>query len=87
MAGSLSQYRDWAVGWTTGARFLVGEIIFRHRVQTGFGAHFASYSMGTGNFTPGIKRPEREAHHSPHLIPRERMRGVIPPLHWDVFME
>jgi len=37
-------------------------------VQTGPGAHPASYTMGTGSF-PGIKRPGRGVDH-PHLTPR-----------------
>jgi hypothetical protein len=35
-------------------------------VQTGSGAHPASYTMATGGSFPGGKaRPDREAHHSP----------------------
>jgi hypothetical protein len=34
----------------------------------------------------GVKRPGREANHSPHLVPRSRMRGAIPPLPQFVFM-
>jgi hypothetical protein len=35
-------------------------------VQTGSGAHPASYTMGTGVLSPGVKaRPGREADHSP----------------------
>jgi hypothetical protein len=37
---------------------------FRHRVQTGCGAHPASYPMGTGGSFLGSKAAEREAHHS-----------------------
>jgi hypothetical protein len=33
--------------------------------QTGSGAHPASYPMGTGALSPGVKRPGREADHSP----------------------
>jgi hypothetical protein len=36
-----------------------------HVVQTGSGAHPTSYTMGTGGFSPGLKRPGREANHSP----------------------
>jgi hypothetical protein len=45
-----------------GARF------FAH-VQTGPGAHPASYTMVTASF-PGVKRPRRGAGHPPHLAPR-----------------
>jgi hypothetical protein len=36
-----------------------------HRVQNGSGAHPSSYPMGTGGSFPGVKRPGREADHSP----------------------
>jgi hypothetical protein len=36
-----------------------------HRVQTCFGAHQASYPMGTGCSSLEVKRPAREADHSP----------------------
>jgi len=36
-----------------------------HRVQTGSGAHSASYPMGTGDSYSGAKRPGCEADHSP----------------------
>jgi hypothetical protein len=43
-------------------------------VQTGSGAHPASCTMGTGDPFPGAKaRPERDADHSPHLVPRSIM--------------
>jgi hypothetical protein len=46
-------------------------------IQTGSGAHPASYPMGTGGSFPGGKaRPRRDADHSPthpHLVPRLRM--------------
>jgi hypothetical protein len=38
---------------------------FRHRVQTGSGPHPASYPTSTGDYFPGVKRPGREAEHSP----------------------
>jgi hypothetical protein len=34
-------------------------------VQTGCGAHPASYLMGAGALSTGIKRPGREVDHSP----------------------
>jgi hypothetical protein len=36
-----------------------------HVVQTGSETHLESYSMGTGGFFAGGKRPGREADHSP----------------------
>jgi hypothetical protein len=43
-----------------------GNFSLRHSVQTGSGAHPASYPMGgtRGSF-PGVKRPGCEADHSP----------------------
>jgi hypothetical protein len=43
-------------------------------VQTGSGAHPASYPVGTGGPFPGGKaRPGRDADHSPHVVPRLRI--------------
>jgi hypothetical protein len=42
-----------------------GNFSLHHRVQNGSGAHPASYAMGTGGSFPGVKRPGREANHSP----------------------
>ena len=42
---------------------------FSTPVQTGPGAHPASYTMGTGSF-PGVKRSGRGVDHPPHLAPR-----------------
>jgi hypothetical protein len=36
-----------------------------HIVQTGSGVHPTSYKMGTGGFSPEVKRQGREADHSP----------------------
>jgi hypothetical protein len=36
-----------------------------HVVQIGSGAQSASYPMGTGSSSPGIKQSGREADHSP----------------------
>jgi hypothetical protein len=48
-------------------------------VQTGSEAHPASCTMGTGGPFPGDKaRPGRDADHSPHLVPRSRMRSYNP---------
>ena len=44
-------------------------IKFSAPVQTGPGAHPASYTVGTGYF-PGEKRPGRGAGHPSHLAPR-----------------
>jgi hypothetical protein len=56
-------------------------------VQTGSGAYPASCTMGTGGPFPGGKaRPERDADHSPHVVPRSRMCMSYTPLHLDACM-
>lgn len=47
-------------------------------VQTGSGAHPASYSVGSLGSFLGVKRLGREANHS-HLIPGLRMNGAVRP--------
>jgi hypothetical protein len=42
-----------------------GNFSLHHRVQIGSRAHPASYPVGTRGFFPGVKRPGREADHSP----------------------
>jgi hypothetical protein len=42
---------------------------FSAPVQTGYGAHPASYTMGTGSFTV-VKRPGRGVDQPPFLAPR-----------------
>ena len=42
---------------------------FSEFVQTGRGAHPASYTVSTGCF-PAVKRPGRGVDHPPHLAPR-----------------
>jgi hypothetical protein len=54
------------------------EFSLLHIVQTGCGAHPASYQMGSGAFSPGVKRPEHEVDHSPPTIAEVRKRGSIP---------
>jgi hypothetical protein len=68
-------FRDSAVGIATGYgledrgvgfRVPVGSrISLLQDVQTGSGVHTTSYPMGTGGFSPRVKRPGREADHSP----------------------
>jgi len=50
-------------------------------VQSGPGAHPASYTMGTGSF-PGIKRPWRGVNHPPPSSAevKERVELYLPPL-------
>jgi len=42
-----------------------GNFSLHRRVQTGSGAHPASYLVGTRGSFPGVKRSEREADYSP----------------------
>jgi hypothetical protein len=51
----------------SGVRFPAGagNISFQHRVQKGSGAYAVSYPLGTGKHFPAVKRPGREADHSP----------------------
>jgi hypothetical protein len=67
---------DSSVGITTGYRLDYqigvrlpegyGNFSLHHRVQIGSGAHPASYPIGTGGaLSLGVKRPGREADHSP----------------------
>jgi hypothetical protein len=44
--------------------YINGILSLRHRVHTSSGTQPASYSMGTGDLSPGVKQPGREAHHS-----------------------
>jgi hypothetical protein len=48
------------VGVPVGSRIFTTQI-----VQTGSGVHATSYTMGTRDSFPGVKRPRREADHSP----------------------
>jgi hypothetical protein len=58
-----------ATGWTTkGSEFVSRwgqELSLLYVVQTGSGAHLASYPVGNGCSFPGVKRPGREADLSP----------------------
>ena len=53
-----TKYKDRTKKITVGARFSVP-------VHTGPGAHPASYTMGTGSLSWGVKRPWCGANHSP----------------------
>jgi hypothetical protein len=52
--------------WRVGVRVPVGTIFYNlHVVQTGSGAHLATYHMRTGGGgSPEVKLPGREANHS-----------------------
>jgi hypothetical protein len=55
-----------------------------YSVQTGSGAHPATYQMGTGCFSAGIKRSGREAHHlHPSSAEVKNDRAITPLPHTD----
>jgi len=45
-----------------------------HCIQTDSGVHPASYSMGTGALSPGVKQPGHEADHSP--LPSDEVKNA-----------
>jgi hypothetical protein len=56
-----------AMGWMAGVQFPAEVRAFSlfHSAETGYGAHPASYPMGTRGFFPqGVKKLGHEAHHS-----------------------
>ena len=63
-----SRYSDSLRAGRSGDRIPVGAR-FSATVQTGPGAHSASYTMSTGSF-PGVKRQGRGFDHPPHVAPR-----------------
>jgi hypothetical protein len=67
-----------ATGWTAGVRFPAGARDFS--ILHSSGAHPASYAMGTGDDFPWVKRPGREADHSPPSSAEVKNGGAIPPL-------
>jgi hypothetical protein len=79
-----------ATAWMIGIRFPagVGDFSFHHSGQKGPGAHAASYPMDTRALSLWVKRPGREADHSPsrsevkewvelYLHSPIRLRGVV----------
>jgi len=77
----LDRYSDSLRDGRFGGRIPVGAR-FSAPVQTGPGAHPASYTEGTGSL-PRVKRPEPGVDHPPHLAPRlkkEYSCTSIPPL-------
>jgi hypothetical protein len=57
-----------------------------HVVQTGFWVHSAFYPMGTGALFQGIKRPGREADHSPPTSAETKKTWIYTSTPPDVFM-
>jgi len=70
-----SRYGNEATDWTVGGSYPGTARCFSIRQnKAGSGTHPASQSKGTR----GIKRPERDAEHSPHLVPRPKMCWAVP---------
>jgi hypothetical protein len=72
-----------------------GNVSLYHSVETGFGAHPASYAVGIRGSFPGVKWPEREAEHSPpssakvknawsctSTLPIPALGPTQPPIQW-----
>jgi hypothetical protein len=69
------------MGWTDGVRNpAVARFFLFHNVQTGSGAHPASFPLGTGGPLLGVNRPGREADHSPPSSAEVKNVGARPPL-------
>jgi hypothetical protein len=51
-----------------------------HSLQTGSGAHPVSFQIGTGDLSPMVNRPGREADHSPPSSAETQINGAISPL-------
>jgi hypothetical protein len=67
--------------WTAGFQFPAkARFSFPHSVQTGSGGHPASYSMGTGAISQGLKRQRLEIVHSPPSSAKVKNSGAIPSL-------
>jgi hypothetical protein len=62
----------------SGDQIPVGARFFAH-VQTGPGAHLPSYTIGIG-FFPGVKRPGRDAEHTPPSKRRGHPLGLFRPV-------
>ena len=66
--GQRSRYSDsLRAGWS--GDHIPMEARFSAPVQTGCGAHPASYTKCNGSLSPGVKRPGRGLDHPPHLAP------------------
>jgi hypothetical protein len=70
-----------ATSWTAMVRKLTGtRSFFLNKFQSGSGAHPASYPLGIGAISAGVKRPGREVNHLPLSSAKVKNSGVIPPL-------
>jgi hypothetical protein len=58
----------------------VGFFFLLHSFQIGSGAQPFFWSLDIGDFSIWVKEPGHEADHNPHVMPRLRMNGALPPL-------
>jgi hypothetical protein len=72
----------WAAFWTIGFRIppRAGNFSLYTVSRPALGPIQPPMQRVQGDLFLGVKRPEREADHSPHLVPSSRMRGATPPL-------
>jgi hypothetical protein len=81
----------WATGWTIGvlgfySRRGLGTFLFTTASRTALGPTQPPIQWVPGALSVGVKRPEREADHSPPSSAESRMRGDTPPFPKYVFM-
>jgi hypothetical protein len=57
------------------------DFYFLHSIKTDSGAYLASYPLGTG-----VKRPRRDADHSPPSSVQVKKDGATPPLFYAPFL-
>jgi hypothetical protein len=67
----LAQFR--ILAWARGFSVL-------HSINIESGTHLASYTIGTSNTFPSLKRQKREADHSPQSVAGVKNGEVMPPL-------
>jgi hypothetical protein len=81
--GTGEEYRRRARDWTVGVQFPAGRRDFSllHSVQTGSGAHPASYPLDVPRaLSSGVKRPVRKGDRLPPSSAHVKNGGAIPPL-------
>jgi hypothetical protein len=77
-----------ATGWTAGVliQAVARYFYLLHFVQTGSGAHPASYPMATECCYAGVKRPRRDAGYSPPCIAEVKNTWIYTSTPTYVFM-
>jgi hypothetical protein len=88
-AVSASTSGGWATGWMIEFRFPEGTGISFLADASGSALGLAQPPIPRTPWVISrvVKRPGREAHHSPHLVPRLKMYGATPSILQYVFME